>query len=83
MCCVIDTVDAFQGKESDIVLVNTVITDLSRRNFLSDFRRINVSMSRAKDKLIIFGNKIVLEKLDMNVYVELLQYNDVQMSHLI
>lgn len=63
----VDTVDAFQGKESDIILVNTVITDLSKKNFLSDFRRINVSMSRAKDKLIIFGNQIVLSKLDMNV----------------
>ena len=64
----VDTVDAFQGKESDIVIVNTVITDSNRRNFLSDFRRINVSMSRAKDKLIIFGNPNVLARLDMNVY---------------
>ncbi len=64
----VDTVDAFQGKESDIVIVNTVITDSNRRNFLSDFRRINVSMSRAKDKLIIFGNSNVLARLDMNVY---------------
>lgn len=64
----VDTVDAFQGKESDIVLVNTVITERNKRNFLSDFRRINVSMSRAKDKLIIFGNLNVLAALDMNVY---------------
>jgi len=63
----VDTVDAFQGKESDIVLVNTVVTDLSKRNFLSDFRRINVSMSRAKDKLIIFGNPLTLSRLNMNV----------------
>ena len=34
---------------------------------MSDFRRINVSMSRAKDKLIVFGNQIVLSRLDMNV----------------
>lgn len=29
----IDTVDAFQGKECDVVLVNTVVTDASQRNF--------------------------------------------------
>lgn len=63
----VDTVDAFQGKESDIVLVNTVVTDASRKNFLNDFRRINVSMSRAKDKLIIFGNSITLSKIEMKI----------------
>ncbi len=63
----IDTVDAFQGKESDIVLVNTVVTDSSQRNFLNDFRRINVSMSRARDKLIVFGNSIVLSRINMKI----------------
>lgn len=63
----IDTVDAFQGRETDIVLVNTVVTDLSQRNFLNDFRRINVSMSRARDKLIVFGNSIVLKKIGMKI----------------
>ncbi len=63
----IDTVDAFQGKEADIVLCNTVVADASRRNFLNDFRRINVSMSRAKDKLIVFGNSIVLSKIEMSI----------------
>lgn len=60
----IDTVDAFQGRETDIVLVNTVVTRLEKRNFLRDFRRINVSMSRAKDKLVVFGSRN-LEKMEM------------------
>ncbi|MFV8477754.1 AAA domain-containing protein [Mycoplasma sp. VS410B] len=60
-----DTVDAFQGKESDIVLVSTVVTDLNSKTFLSDFRRINVAMSRAKEKLIIFGNSFTLSKIEM------------------
>ncbi len=63
----IDTVDAFQGKEADIVLCNTVVADSTKRNFLNDFRRINVSMSRAKDKLIVFGNRGVLSKIEMSV----------------
>ena len=61
----IDTVDAFQGKEAEIVLLSTVVADASRGNFLNDFRRINVSMSRAKDKLFIFGNSRVLSKIEM------------------
>jgi len=60
----LDTVDAFQGRETDIVLVNTVVTRPEKRNFLRDFRRINVSMSRARDKLIVFGNRS-LEKMEM------------------
>ena len=63
----IDTVDAFQGKECDVVLVNTVVTDASQRNFLNDFRRINVSMSRSRDKLIVFGNRITLSKINMKI----------------
>ena len=63
----IDTVDAFQGRECDVVLVDTVVTDSSKGNFLRDFRRINVSMSRARDKLILFGNSVVLSKIGMKV----------------
>ncbi|MCI8944380.1 MAG: AAA family ATPase [Clostridia bacterium] len=62
----IDTVDAFQGRETDIVLVNTVVTT-SQGNFLNDFRRINVSMSRARDKLFVFGNSIALSKIEMSI----------------
>lgn len=60
----LDTVDAFQGRETDIVLVNTVVTRPEKKNFLRDFRRINVSMSRARDKLIVFGSRN-LEKMEM------------------
>lgn len=65
----IDTIDAFQGKEADIVLCNTVLADKTsaQDSFLKDFRRINVAMSRAKDKLIIFGNKRILSSIEMGV----------------
>lgn len=65
----LDTVDAFQGKEADIVLVNTVVTT-PRGTFLKDFRRINVSMSRARDKLFIFGNPTTLSEIDMSASVK-------------
>ncbi|MGD9909445.1 MAG: AAA domain-containing protein [Candidatus Izemoplasmatales bacterium] len=61
----LDTVDAFQGRETDIVLVNTVVTRLDKKNFLKDFRRINVSMSRAKDKLVVFGSRDLM-RLEMD-----------------
>ena len=47
--------------------MNTVVTDESQRNFLDDFRRINVSMSRARDKLFIFGNPTTLSQIDMKI----------------
>lgn len=51
----IDTVDGFQGKESDIVVFSVTRTTGSFR-FLSDDRRLNVALSRAKNKVIIVGD---------------------------
>lgn len=62
----VDTVDAFQGKQAEIVLCDTVVT-MPTHNFLNNFRRINVSMSRAKDKLFIFGNPITLSQIEMSL----------------
>lgn len=52
----IDTVDGFQGKESDIVIFSVTRTTGSYR-FLADDRRLNVALSRAKDKIYIVGEK--------------------------
>ncbi len=60
-----DTVDSFQGSEANIVVLSTVVTKDSNSTFLSDFRRINVSLSRAKDMLLIFGNKTILENIEI------------------
>lgn len=59
-----DTVDSFQGSEADIVFLSTVITT-RRQSFLQDFRRVNVSMSRAKDMLIIFGDAYILKSIEI------------------
>ncbi len=53
---IIDTVDGFQGKESDIVIFSITRTRGSYR-FLADERRINVALSRAKNKIYIIGNQ--------------------------
>ena len=60
----INTVDSFQGQERDIVIYSTVRSN-SKNNqntnndvigFLSDFRRMNVALSRAKFGCFIVGN---------------------------
>lgn len=60
-----DTVDSFQGSEANIVFLSTVITDANSRNFLEDFRRVNVSMSRAKDMLVILGFGRTLKSIEI------------------
>lgn len=59
----IDTVDAFQGSESEIVLYCTTRARV-RTKFFSDFRRINVALSRAKNELMILGKLSYFEKYD-------------------
>ena len=52
----VNTVDAFQGQERDIVLVSLVrANDTGQIGFLNDLRRMNVAMTRARTKLIIIG----------------------------
>lgn len=50
----IDTVDGFQGRESEIVIFSVTRTCGSYR-FLADPRRLNVALSRAKNQLFIVG----------------------------
>ena len=54
----VSTVDGFQGQERDIIFISLVRNnDSGQIGFLSDLRRMNVAMTRAKMKLIIFGDK--------------------------
>lgn len=65
----INTVDAFQGRETDIVFYSVVRSnDSGKIGFLSDSRRLNVAMSRAKDLLVIVGDheSVTLENKTFN-----------------
>jgi DNA replication ATP-dependent helicase Dna2 len=53
------TVDAFQGREKDVMLLSTVRRD-KLTDFLADPRRLNVSVTRARAKCIIMGARAVL-----------------------
>ncbi|MFP6106175.1 C-terminal helicase domain-containing protein [Helicobacter pylori] len=58
----IDTVDAFQGEETDIIIYSTVKT-YGNLSFLLDSKRLNVAISRAKENLIFVGKKSFFENL--------------------
>ncbi|MBY3201771.1 AAA domain-containing protein [Rhizobium laguerreae] len=54
---VIDTVDAYQGKENEIVIVTLVRSnDLKAPGHVGRENRCNVAMSRAKERLYIVGD---------------------------
>ncbi len=61
----VKTVDDFQGDERDIIILSLVRSRDSQ--FLSDYRRINVAISRARRLLIIVGNKTVLERMKVSM----------------
>lgn len=58
----IKTVDGFQGREKEVVIVSFVRNNKVRDiGFLRDLRRLNVSITRAKKKLILIGNSDTLK----------------------
>ena len=57
---VISTVDAFQGSEMDIIIICTTRNTASE--FISNPKRVNVAISRAKYHLILVGNIRVLRE---------------------
>ncbi len=57
----VNTVDGFQGQERDIMLISLVRSnEKGQIGFLSDLRRMNVAITRARMKLIIIGNAATL-----------------------
>ena len=69
----VQTVDGFQGQERDIVLISLVRSnEHGQIGFLSDLRRMNVAMTRARMKLIIVGHRATLAHHPF--YRRLLQY---------
>lgn len=53
----IETVDAFQGKEEDIILYSVVRGGSPNAQFIADVHRLNVAFSRAKSLLVIVGDR--------------------------
>jgi superfamily I DNA and/or RNA helicase len=69
----INTVDAFQGQERDIIVISLVRSnEKGEVGFLGDIRRMNVAMTRAKKKLVIIGDSATLGSHPF--YMELLDF---------
>ena len=71
----IDTVDGFQGREKEAVLISLVRSnDKGEIGFLADTRRMNVALTRAKRKLIVVGDSATLAGKEF--YDSMLSYFD-------
>jgi len=57
----IDTVDGFQGREKEAVVISLVRSNREGEiGFLADTRRMNVALTRARRKLIVIGDSALL-----------------------
>lgn len=61
----VDSVDGFQGREKEAVVMSLVRSNVEGEiGFLSDVRRTNVALTRARRKLIVIGDSATLASND-------------------
>lgn len=77
----VSTIDGFQGQEKEIIIFSCVRTNRSKGiGFLSDSRRLNVAITRAKSSLFLLGKasnlmqnslwgELIKDARDRNTYV--------------
>lgn len=72
-----DTVDKFQGRENDVIILSTVDNEISE--FADNANRLNVAVSRAKDQLIVVINGNDMNR-DTNIgdLVKYIEYNNLE-----
>lgn len=70
----VSTVDGFQGREKDVVLIS-IVRDRDRGlGFVKDHRRMNVAITRAKHALVLVGNASSLENAESDDWTALLRF---------
>lgn len=72
----VNSVDAVQGREADLVVFSTVRSNVgSRIGFLESDRRANVALSRARRGLVLVGDADFLRQVD-SPFARVLQFID-------
>uniref|UniRef100_A0A8D0EZ54 Senataxin n=1 Tax=Strix occidentalis caurina TaxID=311401 RepID=A0A8D0EZ54_STROC len=69
----VDTVDAFQGREKDCIIVTCVRANSTKGSigFLASLQRLNVTITRARFSLFILGRlKTLMENKDWNQLIQ-------------
>lgn len=69
--------DGFQGREKEAVIFSAVRSnDYGAVGFVSDWRRVNVSFTRARRALIVLGNDHTLRRGDPDTWLPWLAWAD-------
>ncbi len=73
----VSSTDGFQGREKEAVVFSAVRSnDYGTVGFVSDWRRVNVSFTRARRGLIVIGNDVTLRRGDPDTWMPWLQWAD-------
>ncbi|KAL8528057.1 hypothetical protein ACS0TY_005756 [Phlomoides rotata] len=63
----INTVDGFQGREKDVAIFSCVRSSEDKGiGFVSDFRRMNVGITRARSSVLVVGSASTLKRGDVH-----------------
>lgn len=55
------TIDQYQGKDNRVIIASLVDNEIGAGGLLEDWRRLNVLLTRAKEKFVLIGNSRVFE----------------------
>lgn len=76
----IDTVDGFQGREKEVVVISLVRSNSNGEiGFLADVRRMNVALTRARRKLLVIGDSATIA--NHTFYQRLLEYFELMSAY--
>jgi superfamily I DNA and/or RNA helicase len=69
----VNTIDSFQGQERDVIYISLTRSNAdSTIGFLSELRRTNVALTRARKKLVVIGDSATLSGFPF--YADLIHY---------
>jgi predicted DNA helicase len=76
----VNTIDSFQGQERDAVFISMTRSNADAAiGFLTDTRRMNVAMTRARKKLVVVGDSATLSQFPF--YADFITYAQTQNAY--